>query len=236
MLQTESWVPICLPGISAEGFLQLYCNFLDSKIGVVFITQSQEHSRFLEFFEQSKNVFLAMENEKIEQNLYNLINYNYKFKHRNNTQIIVEYSPDKLVEEFMKTLANNNTKQTDPLDIMENVKFLVCKNKNNNQYFTFKINNYENITEEERSVFTCYSKLYDKLKVSSNSNTCNINSFFHYEKDELYTHAIQTNDNYILFVTFSLFSEFEDVNGMIVELLKSIKLRDTYYFIKKIPT
>jgi len=34
MLQTESWVPICLPGISPDGFLQLFCSFFDSKIGI----------------------------------------------------------------------------------------------------------------------------------------------------------------------------------------------------------
>lgn len=33
MYQTESWVPICLPGISASGYLQLYCHFIDSKYG-----------------------------------------------------------------------------------------------------------------------------------------------------------------------------------------------------------
>jgi len=176
---------------------------------------------------------MALENEKIDQNLINIINFNYKFKHRNNTQIIVEYNTEKLLDEFMKCLSNNNTKTIDPTDIMENVKFLVCRNKLNNQYFTFKINNYENITEEERSVFNCYSKLFDTLK--NPSNLININSYFHYEKDDLYTHSIQTTDNYIIFVSFSLFCEFEDINSMITELLKSIRLRETYYFIKKIP-
>ena len=35
---SESWVPICLPGISAEGYLQLYCNFTHAKLGIIFIT------------------------------------------------------------------------------------------------------------------------------------------------------------------------------------------------------
>jgi hypothetical protein len=31
--QTESWVPICLPGISDLGYLQIYCNFFEENIG-----------------------------------------------------------------------------------------------------------------------------------------------------------------------------------------------------------
>jgi len=174
---------------------------------------------------------MELENEKIDKTLLNIINHNYKFKHKNNTQIIVEYSTEKLLEDFMIALSNMNTKSIEPLDITENVKFLVCRNKSNNQYFTFKVNNYENITEEERSVFNSYSKLYDMLK---SSYVTNPNNFFHYEKDECFTHTIHTNDNYILFVSFNLFSEFEDINSMTLELLKSIKLKESYYFIKKI--
>ena len=39
----ESWVPICLPGISSEGFLQIYCNFVTTdKFGIIYVTESQE--------------------------------------------------------------------------------------------------------------------------------------------------------------------------------------------------
>ena len=35
---TESWVPICLPGISDLGYLQIYCNFFETNIGNINIT------------------------------------------------------------------------------------------------------------------------------------------------------------------------------------------------------
>ena len=59
--QTESWVPICLPGISDLGYIQIYCNFFETNLGVVFITEIQEQNMFLEFAEQSRNIYEVIE-------------------------------------------------------------------------------------------------------------------------------------------------------------------------------
>ena len=71
---SESWVPICLPGISAEGYLQLYCNFTHAKLGIIFITENQENEYFLKFSSQSEKILEEIENkglmEYIHMSLY----------------------------------------------------------------------------------------------------------------------------------------------------------------------
>jgi hypothetical protein len=54
---TESWLPLCLPGISDAGYLQCYCNFFDQNIGIVIISEYQDQSYFLKFSEQSREIY-----------------------------------------------------------------------------------------------------------------------------------------------------------------------------------
>ena len=54
--QTESWIPICLPGISTKGYLQLYCQFTKNQIGVCFITNTQDPTVFMHFSRQFTSI------------------------------------------------------------------------------------------------------------------------------------------------------------------------------------
>ena len=56
--ENESWVPLCLPGISADGFLQLYSNFLPpNQYGILYITEKQEQTSFSTFTELSRKIY-----------------------------------------------------------------------------------------------------------------------------------------------------------------------------------
>ena len=68
MLRTqESYVPICLPGISDQGFLQLYSHFSEDNIGVIFVTENMDPMCFMEF-------------QKLYNDIYEKINNGYKEK------------------------------------------------------------------------------------------------------------------------------------------------------------
>jgi len=68
MLRTqESYVPICLPGISDQGFLQLYSHFSEDNIGVIFVTENMDPMCFMEF-------------QKMYNDIYEKINTGYKEK------------------------------------------------------------------------------------------------------------------------------------------------------------
>ena len=45
----ESYVPICLPDISDQGFLQLYSHFSEENIGIIFVTENMDAMCFMEF-------------------------------------------------------------------------------------------------------------------------------------------------------------------------------------------
>ena len=53
----ESYVPICLPGISDQGFLQLYCHFSEENIGIIFITENTDPMCFMEFQKKYKDIY-----------------------------------------------------------------------------------------------------------------------------------------------------------------------------------
>ena len=53
----ESYVPICLPRISDQGFLQLYCHFSEENIGIIFITENVDPMCFMEFQKKYKDIY-----------------------------------------------------------------------------------------------------------------------------------------------------------------------------------
>ena len=56
--ENESWVPLCMPGISADGFLQLYSNFLPpNQYGILYITEKQEQTTFSTFTDLSRKIY-----------------------------------------------------------------------------------------------------------------------------------------------------------------------------------
>lgn len=258
---TESWVPICLPGISDCGYLQMYTNFFEANFGVVFITESQEHSYFLKFAEQSRNIYQST----VDENLLAMIKFafNHKTTSINSNGVILNRNKksymdilndeDKLVEEFLKNLnprkstgsvnnlPNNQQKRsstvlsqnqsTTSIDPFEDVKFLMCKNKVTNQFFTFRFNAYNGISHIEKNVMKCYSNLYDVY--TTNNLPLNSNNFFYYEKGENMTHTIHTNENYVLFASFNLFEEYDTIFNLSTEILKIIKYKESHFFITK---
>ena len=57
------------PGISSEGFLQLYCNFVTTdKFGIIFVTESQEQKYFNDFVNLSRKIYNEIKELKQEIN------------------------------------------------------------------------------------------------------------------------------------------------------------------------
>ncbi len=100
---SESWVPICLPGISPEGYLQLYCNFTHEKLGIIFVTENQENEYFLKFSSQSEKIFEEIEHkglmEYIHKSLYVKEMKNNYIKKDNVDSIKVELFLNKILHD-----------------------------------------------------------------------------------------------------------------------------------------
>ena len=70
MLRTqESYVPICLPGISEQGYIQFYSHFSDENIGVIFVTENMDPMYFVKFQEQYKKIYQKLRNENYIQKI-----------------------------------------------------------------------------------------------------------------------------------------------------------------------
>lgn len=264
--QTESWVPICLPGISDCGYLQMYVNFFEPQFGLVFVTESQEHSYFLKFAEQSRAIYEASQKENMlafiksfvaQRNISSsLINSSINTTKKLPSEVL--NNEEKLVDEFFKKLtgksssvspsareslsssASNLTtfqKRSSILtnsvtsDPFEEVKFLICKNKITSQFFTFKFNNFNSLLKIEKNVMAYYINLYDIY--NSNNLQINPNNFFYYEKSDNMTHTIHSNENYIIFASYTLFEEYDTIFNLSIEILRMIKNKESHYFINK---
>ena len=68
MLRTqESYIPICLPGISDQGFLQLYCHFSEENIGIIFVTENMDPMCFMEFQKKYNDIYDKIKNSYAER-------------------------------------------------------------------------------------------------------------------------------------------------------------------------
>lgn len=57
LFEEETWTTMCIPGISEEFLLHVYCKFDSDALGIVFISTSDEESAFTCFSESAESLF-----------------------------------------------------------------------------------------------------------------------------------------------------------------------------------
>ena len=168
---TESWVPFCMPGISEDGYLQLYCHFSDENIGVCLVTESVDPELFMKFSEQYKEINAKlMEGNFIDK----IIQAQQKMSKSNKMQKnLNELTDDELIDELLskldiendknnllensklsKTMVNIPNKPMKSMTvtnvahqqmmsemIMKDIIYGICKNTKMNQYFLINFHN-----------------------------------------------------------------------------------------------
>ena len=72
----ESYVPICLPGISENGYIQFYSNFSEENIGVIFVTENLDPMCFVKFQEQYNQLYQRLNNENYIEKIMNSFRVN----------------------------------------------------------------------------------------------------------------------------------------------------------------
>ena len=254
----ESWVPICLPGISSEGFLQLYCNFVTTdKFGIIFVTESQEQKYFNDFVNLSRKIYNEIEEQKYLKNIENSLKKNEIKK------VISEKNEVSKIKDFtegtigVKEVIDKKEKEKNiRIQIHKNIipkkvsiyygvynpdndfikdpliklKYGLVRNKLIGQFFTINFSNNDEISPNEKYIYSKYIKLHDMF-ISMNTTTVDVDNYFHIEKDNKYTHGIYVTDTYAIFGTFNLFKSNEEVHGLLKEIAKLIKSHDSNFFI-----
>ena len=111
----ESYVPICLPGISEQGYIQFYSNFSEENIGVIFVTENMDPMCFVKFQEQYNNLYQRLNNENFIQKIMNSLRINNNIfgeftlmknknneKDENENKINCEYLMNELIKKMSK--------------------------------------------------------------------------------------------------------------------------------------
>ena len=113
MLRTqESYVPICLPGISEQGYIQFYSNFSEENIGIIFVTENMDPMCFVKFQQQYNQLYQRL----IDENYIDKIIESYRM----NNNIFAEYNlikneekeeitTEALMKKLFEKLGKNNT-------------------------------------------------------------------------------------------------------------------------------
>ena len=254
----ESWVPICLPGISSEGFLQLYCNFsITKKFGVLYVTESQEQKYFNDFVNLSRKIYDEMEENnllKLIENSQRIIQNKTFDNHSNNESMIKDFIEGTMgVKEVFekqgkeKSLALHMRKNVVPKKIsiyhgvydgnstlikdpLIKLKYGLIKHKLLGQFFTINFSKNEEVTKKEKYIISQYIKLYDMFN-SLSTNTINIDNYFHIEKDNNYTHGILVTDTYVILGTYNVFKSNIEVCQLLKETAILIKSNESNFFV-----
>ena len=101
---TESWVPICLPGIAADGYVQLYSNFTSNEnLGVVFITENQDNNFFLKFCDQSRKMI----DNIVEKGLINNIVKSLTVRKVDSIEDENKKDDSETIDDFVKKIFSN---------------------------------------------------------------------------------------------------------------------------------
>jgi hypothetical protein len=151
--ENESWVPLCLPGISADGFLQLYSNFLPpNQYGILYITEKQEQTSFSTFTDLSRKIY-----EEIKEKGF--------------LSSIEKAIETKKNAEFIKEEIQNNVQEINVESLKEFIK-RNFSNKNNNMSFnnTIKTNEaYNDLIGKSSSLSDAYKLTYSNTNVVKNN-------------------------------------------------------------------
>ena len=254
----ESWVPICLPGISSEGFLQLYCNFVTTdKFGIIFVTESQEQKYFNDFVNLSRKIYNEIEEQKFLQNIENSLKKKEikEIKNENKDVSVIKDFIEGTIgvkevidkQEKEKNIRYEINKNIIPKkvsihygvynpnndfikDPLMKLKYGLVKNKLLGQFFTINFSKGDEISPTEKYIYSKYVKLHDMF-ISMNTTTIDVDNYFHIERDNKYTYGIYATDTYTLLGTFNLFKSNEEVCALLKDLAKLIKSHDSNFFV-----
>ena len=126
---TESWIPICLPGISKEGYLQLYCKFDSYGIGICYLTENIEPKYFMLFIQQYRKVYQKLIKENLISKIIDTIPKKIMEDENN-------LNDDNLINGLVDKIVSNNNKERYTQRLSKNSNDLFNRKSilNNNRY------------------------------------------------------------------------------------------------------
>ena len=250
----ESYVPICLPGISEQGYIQFYSHFSEDNIGIIFITENMDPTYFVKFREQYNKLYQKLFNEnyiekileifRINNNIYgeySLIKKQEEKKEEISTEMLIEKLKEKIGKSPNKNLNFRDSIKKGELSnsyqgkiekaknkYFEGVKYGIVLNKKYKQYVLFNFDmDYRVFDKTQKKLIHEYNILYDKSISEMNENE----EFFFIKKNDEFINVIEVNEFLLCIFTFNFFLEYDEVEKKSKELIKYIKKNENKFFI-----
>ena len=192
--------------INVETLKEFIKNTFSSKYSKNKLNNLQKNQTFTEAY---KNFSISMANPSFNNNIGNLNN---------------SLTKSKLIS-FGKIIC----KQSEKSDPFMKLNYGIIYHRNNSQYFSVNIHNYDYLTKQEKFIMKSYIKLYDYFISFKNLNIGE--NFFHIEKDKKFSHGIYVTENYIILGTFNVFKPTNEINDAFEELLKLVKKYENNLFV-----
>ena len=256
MLRTqESYVPICLPGISEQGYIQFYSHFSEENIGIIFITENMDPLWFVKFQEQYNKLYQKLLNENYIEKIIEIFRINnnisgeYSLIKKHEEKKEEEISTEILIEKLVEKIGKNNNKifnfrdsikRADSISdyqgkiekvknkYFEGVKYGVVLNKKYKQYILFNFDmDFRVFNKTQKKLIHEYNILYDKAISEVNENE----EFFFIKKSNEFINVIEANEFLLCIFTFNFFLEYDEVGKKSKELIKYIKKNENKFFI-----
>ena len=250
----ESYVPICLPGISEQGYIQFYSHFSEDNIGIIFITENMDPMCFVKFREKYNKLYKKLFNEnyiekileifRINNNIYgeySLIKKQEEKKEEISTEMLIEKLKEKIGKSPNKNLNFRDSIKKGELSnsyqgkiekaknkYFEGVKYGIVLNKKYKQYVLFNFDmDYRVFDKTQKKLIHEYNILYDKSISEVNENE----EFFFIKKNDEFINVIEVNEFLLCIFTFNFFLEYDEVEKKSKELIKYIKKNENKFFI-----
>jgi len=250
----ESYVPICLPGISEQGYIQFYSHFSEDNIGIIFITENMDPMCFVKFREQDNKLYQKLFNDNYIEKILEIFRINnniygeyslIKKQEEKNEEISTDFLIEKLKEKIGKS-PNKNINFRDSIKkgelsnsyqgkiekaknkYFEGVKYGIVLNKKYKQYVLFNFDmDYRVFDKTQKKLIHEYNILYDKSISEMNENE----EFFFIKKNDEFINVIEVNEFLLCIFTFNFFLEYDEVEKKSKELIKYIKKNENKFFI-----
>ena len=167
MLRTqESYVPICLPGISDQGFLQLYSNFSEENIGIIFVTENMDPMCFMEFQKRYNDIYNKIKSLYIEK-IVECMRKNNSIKgklslFKNNKENQKEINDEELINKLLSKIKQEKGIILDGFTDNPKGNFNSSKNINKintTKTFTGTFNTQHNIEKPTTSISSTFDKI-----------------------------------------------------------------------------
>ena len=237
--ENESWVPLCMPGISADGFLQLYSNFLPpNQYGILFITEKQEQTSFSTFTDLSRKMYDEIKEKGFLSNIEKAIETKKNAEYiKEEIQNVTQEINVELLKEFIKkTFSNKNNNNNNKNKESYNPNDIITKSTNlSDAYKTYKTS----VRKDNTTTNMHVSRIISVGKIATKQNNKNdpilkmnygivqhrINSQFFTINMHSHDHLTK-EEKYILKSYIKLYDYY-------VSLSKSMNNPDNFYHIEK---